>query len=111
MASSGLGSASAAVEAPTRPSGGLRARRVAGSSRRSSAETENKSDFLALLLLLAVISSSEAETEAALGELILGLPGGESTSSSTDELLECDLDLERERERERECSERRECRE
>lgn len=40
----------------------------------------------------AVISNSEAE--AALGELMRGLPGGESTSSSTDELLECERERE-----------------
>jgi len=44
-----------------------------------------------------------------LGELILGLPGGESTSSSTDELLECEREREWERERERDRE--RECRE
>lgn len=59
---------------------------------------------------LAVISSSEAdaEAEAVLGELMRGLPGGESTSSSTEELLEWEREREweRDRDRERECSER-----
>ena len=65
---------------------------VAGSSRRSKAETENISDFFGL----EVMSSSEADC----GEcIIVGLEreceggGGESTSSSTE------LELERDRER------------
>lgn len=58
---------------------------------------------------MAVIRSSEAEAEAPLGELMRGLPGGESTSSSTDELLECEREREWERERDRDLE--RECRE
>jgi len=95
------------------PSGGLLGVLLAGgSSLRSRAETEKRSDFLDPMLRpppLAVIRSSEAEAEVPLGELILGLPGGESTSSSTDELLECEREREWERERERDRE--RECRE